>query len=250
MPASARAALSVPADRLERVLARVRGAGADLGPARLCEVSADVAAVSGAGITLMSDHETLGSVCTSDRVSTLIEDLQLMLGEGPCVDAYREDRPVLEPDLADPAVPRWLAFTPPAVAAGVRAVFGFPLHVGAIRLGALNLYRDRLGPLSDDEHADTLVMAGVAARAVLLMQEHAPAGLLAEELRVSGVHQLVVHQASGMVAAQLDVTVGDALLRLRGYAFGNDLLLTDVARDVVGRRLRFAPHPGDDSKVP
>jgi hypothetical protein len=240
----------MPADRLERVLARVRGDGAHVGAARLCEASVDVAAVSGAGITLMSEHEALGSVCTSGGVSAMIEDLQLMLGEGPCVDAYRDDRPVLEPDLADPDVPRWLAFTPPAVAAGVRAVFGFPLHVGAIRLGALNLYRDRLGPLSDDEHADTLVLAGVAARAVLFMQEHAPAGLLAEELQASGGHQLVVHQASGMVAAQLDVDVGEGLVRLRGHAFGNDLRLLDVARDVVDRRLRFDTGPGDKRSAP
>ena len=79
-------------------------------------------------------------------MSTLIEQLQYDLGEGPCVDAYQLDRPVLEPDLAEPAAPRWLAFAGPALAAGVRAVFGFPLHVGAVRLGALNLYCDRAGP--------------------------------------------------------------------------------------------------------
>jgi hypothetical protein len=114
---------------------------------RLCEVSADVAAVSGAGIMLMSGDVPRGSVCSSDEVSALVEELQYMLGEGPCVDAYRQDRPVLEPDLADPVRARWLAFDPPAVEAGVRAVFGFPLQVGVVRLGALNLYRDRLGPL-------------------------------------------------------------------------------------------------------
>ncbi|HMG41715.1 MAG TPA: GAF and ANTAR domain-containing protein [Acidimicrobiales bacterium] len=252
----------MPADRLVRVLARLSSSGADGDAARLCEVSADVAEVSGAGITLLSGDEDQGSVCTSDRVSGVVDELQLTLGEGPSIDAYREDRPVLEPDLADPVEARWFAFAPPAVAAGVRAVFGFPLHVGAVRLGALNLYRDRLGPLSDDQHADALVLAGVAARAVLLMQAQAPPGALARELQARGDHQLVVHQASGMVAAQLEVDVGEALVRLRAHAFGNDRRLADVARDVVGRRLRFTPEadpdpnpdpdplPGDESPVP
>ncbi len=83
--------------------------------------------------------------------------MQYTLGEGPCVDAYQKDMVVSEPDLADPETVRWLAFTPPALQAGVRAVFGFPLRVGTVRLGALNLYRDRPGPLGAEQHADALV---------------------------------------------------------------------------------------------
>ena len=122
--------------------------------------------MTGAGIMLMSEDVPQGSVCTSNPVSDLIEQLQYGLGEGPCVDAYHEDEPVLEPDLAEPSRPRWPAFAGPAIDAGVRAVFGFPLRVGAVRLGALNLYCDRPGPLTDDQHADALVMADVAAQAV------------------------------------------------------------------------------------
>jgi hypothetical protein len=236
----------VSADRLHRILAELSsGSSAEPGTARLCEVSADIAAVTGAGIMLMSGDVPRGSVCTSDKVSALVEELQYMLGEGPCVDAYRQGRPVLEPDLAHPVRARWFAFTPPAVEAGVRAVFGFPLQVGVVRLGALNLYRDRLGPLSDDQHADSLVMAGVAAKAVLVMQADAPPGALAAELEAGGNFQLVVHQASGMVAVQLGVSVGQALVRLRAHAFGNNRLIAEVARDVVDRRLRFDARTDD-----
>ncbi|CAN5823408.1 hypothetical protein BH20ACT4_BH20ACT4_14940 [soil metagenome] len=105
--------------------------------------------MSGAGIMLMSGDLPQGSVCTTNEVSALIEDLQYTLGEGPCVDAARQHRPVLEPDLADPERAPWIAFTPPAVEAGARAIFGFPLDVGAVRLGALNLYRDRPGSLTE-----------------------------------------------------------------------------------------------------
>jgi hypothetical protein len=230
----------VAGERRARILARLAGGGApELETKRLCEVCAEATGTSGAGIMLMSGDLPRGSVCTTNTVSAVIEELQYALGEGPCVDAYHQDRPVLEPDLASPSTPRWLAFTGPAIEAGVRAVFGFPLQVGAVRLGALNLYCDQPGPLTDDQHADALVMADVAAQAVLVLQANAPPGKMAAELEAGADFHYVVHQASGMVAAQLDVSVGHALIRLRAYAFGNDRPLSEVAKDVVARKLRF-----------
>ncbi len=232
------------------ILGRLAGTSAGFETARLCQVCADVTGVTGAGIMLMAGDVPRGSVCTTDPVSALMEQLQYDLGEGPCVDAYQQDRPVFEPDLANPDVPRWLAFTGPVVEAGGRAVFGFPLQIGAVRLGALNLYNDRPGALSDDQCADALIMADVAAQAVLLLQSDAPPGTVAAELESNANFQYVVHQASGMVAAQLEVTVGQALIRLRAHAFGNDRSLTEVARDVVDRRLRFDAASGENDPTP
>jgi hypothetical protein len=118
----------VAGERRQRILARLAG----LTPPgtetrRLCEVCADVTGMSGAGIMLMSGDVPRGPVCTTNKVSDVIEQLQYGLGEGPCLDAYHQDRPVLEPDLDGPSTPRWPAFAGPAVEAGVRAVFGFPL---------------------------------------------------------------------------------------------------------------------------
>jgi hypothetical protein len=215
---------------------------------RLCCVCAEVTAMTGAGIMLMSGDVPRGSLCTTNEVSDLIEQLQYALGEGPCVDAYHEDRPVAEPDLRDPEHARWLGFSGPALEAGVRAVFGFPLQVGAVRLGALNLYRDRPGPLTHRQHADALVLADLCAQSVLVLQSGAPPGVLAAELEASADLQDVVHQASGMVAAQLDVSVGRALIRLRAHAFGNDRPLLGVATDVVSRRLRFDAPSGEQDQ--
>lgn len=212
----------MPGARLLRILARLENGGPGATPDRLCAVCAEVVGMTGAGIMLMSGGVPRGSVCSSNPGSALIEDLQFTLGEGPCIDAYRHDRPVLEPDLAGGGPGRWLAFTTPAVEGGARAVFGFPLRVGAIRIGALNLYRDRPGPLDDDQYADAVVLAGVAARSVLLMQTGASPGMLGAGLDSSSDFRFVVHQASGMVSAQLEVSVGDALLRLRAYAFAHD----------------------------
>jgi hypothetical protein len=146
---------------------------------------------------------------------------------------------VAEPDLADPVTRRWLAFTPPAVEAGVRAVFGFPLRVGTVRLGALNLYRDLPGPLSGGQHADALVVADVAARWVLEAQAGAPPGAVAAELEAGADFHVAVHNAAGIVSVQQQISVTEALIRLRAYAFSYDRLLADVADDVVAHRLRL-----------
>ncbi|HZO66284.1 MAG TPA: GAF and ANTAR domain-containing protein [Kribbellaceae bacterium] len=206
---------------------------------RLCASCAALTGMSGAGIMLMADDLAQGSLCSTGPTSALIEQVQYTLGEGPCVDAHRQGRPVVEPDLAGTGAGRWAAFVEPVVAAGVGAVFGFPLRVGAVRLGALNLYRDSPGDLSDDQHADALVLADVAAEVILLLQARAPAGMLADELARSADLHVVVHQAAGMVAVQLGIGVTDALVRLRAHAFAYDRPLREVADDVVARRLRF-----------
>ena len=205
----------------------------------LCEVSADVTAMSGAGIMFVPGDLPGGSLCSSNQVSKLIEDLQYTLGEGPCVDAHRSGEVVHEPDLVAPDRRRWQGFAPPAIQAGVRAVFGFPLRVGVVRLGALNLYRDQPGPLGDDQYCDALVMADVAARAILALQADAVSGGIAAELGTDSVLRHVVHQAAGMISIQLDITVSDALVRLRSRAFATNRLVTDLADDVVSRRVRF-----------
>ncbi len=187
----------------------------------------------------MSGDIPRGSLCTSNEVSHLIEDLQYTLGEGPCVDAYRQDQVVTEPDLAEPRIPRWLAFSPPALQAGVRAVFGFPLRVGTVRLGALNFYRDRPGPLSSSQHADALVLAEVTARWVLETQAGAAPDTVARELETSADFHFTVHNAAGIVSVQQDVSITEALIRLRAFAFTNGRLVADVAQDVIAHRLRL-----------
>jgi GAF domain-containing protein/ANTAR domain-containing protein len=188
---------------------------------------------------LMSGDIPRGSLGSTDEVSQLIEELQYTLGEGPCVDAYAQDRVVTEPDLADPVTRRWVGFAPPVLRAGVRALFGFPLRIGTVRLGALNLYRDRPGPLSGQQHADALALAGMAARWVLEAQAGAPSGAVPSQLETDADFRFVVHNAAGMLSEQQGITVTDALIRLRAYAFSHDRLLTDVAQDVVDRKLRL-----------
>ena len=238
VPAWDRAA-DMAEDGLRRRLAELSAWEGAWSAAWLCAVCPQITGVSGAGIMLMSGDVPRGSVGTSDEVSGLIEELQYTLGEGPCVDAYQQDRVVAEPDLADPVTRRWVAFTPPVLRAGVRALFGFPLRIGTVRLGALNLYRDRPGPLSGQQHADALALASMAARWVLDVQAAASSGAVPSQLETDADFRFVVHNAAGMISVQQGITVTDALIRLRAYAFSHDRLLTDVAQDVVGRKLRL-----------
>lgn len=215
-----------------------RHRGNDVG-LRLCEACVEVLDVSGAGVMLTTDGEHRGSLAVSDGVGDILEELQFTLGEGPCIDACQSQLPVLEPDLVDPASDRWPAFSGPAIEAGVRAVFEFPLTSGESCLGALELYLDHPGELRPAQMTDALVMANVISTAVLAMQSDAPAGELASELGTILDRRAVVHQAAGMVSAQLDIAVRDALVRIRARSYIDSRPVNEVARDIVQRRLRF-----------
>src|SRR3954453_39628 len=129
--------------------------GTDL-PGSLASACVRALPVSGVGLALMTDEGPAGIITATDGAALELEELQFTLGEGPCVDASRSGRPVLQPDLARPGPRLGPAFADGAYQAGLRAVFAFPLRVGGIRLGVLDLYRDTRGVLSVTELADAL----------------------------------------------------------------------------------------------
>jgi GAF domain-containing protein len=235
-----------------RILSLLLGGRAtDLDVKRLCDVCVEVTRTRGAAITFMSGRraELRSSVCTTNTASALIEQLQYTLGEGPSLDAYIQRRPILESDLPHVSMYRWPVFSAKAVAAGVRSVFAFPLRTGTERLGVLTLCSGHPGALAHDHYVNAIVMAEVVAQTVLVLQSGAVAERLAPELEAVTDLQGAVHQASGMVSAQLGVGIAQALGRLRTYAFGTDRLLVDVAEDVVERKLRFNAPFGDAAEL-
>lgn len=219
-------------------------AGSDLTmqPARIAGLCVQMLGVTGAGISMVTTAGNRGVVCATDDVSAQIEDLQLTLGAGPCVDAVGGRGPVCIADLDEPGdlvVERWPVFMKSAAAAGVRAVFAFPLRIGAIAVGALDLYRDHAGDLTPDQLAGALLAADAAAVALL----HLETGLeatFADDDSIRSTYHLQVHQATGMVQVQLDTTTERAFLMLRARAFADGRSLTETADDVVARRLRFS----------
>jgi hypothetical protein len=209
----------------------------------LCVASARVVKVSGAGVALILRGRALGTVCVSDPVTEAVEEAQYTLGEGPSIDAFRTREPCVAPDLADPSFVRWPGFRRSALAVGIRAVFGFPMLVGTVCIGALNLYHNESGALTADQFDDAVAVAHVAARAVLGWQSVVGSGSLAWQLERAPAHRAVVHQATGIASVQAAVTVEDAVMLLRAYAFAEDRPISAVAADVVGHRVRFDSGP-------
>jgi hypothetical protein len=233
----------VASDRLSVVLRAMADAGAGRSASmvdRVCGAAVELLSLSGAGLSLMVDGELRGTAGVCEPGIAAVQELQLTLGEGPCVDAWRSMEPVLEADLADPAEARWPAFAHAGVQAGVRAVYAFPLQLGAVGLGVLALYRDRPGPLGDEELALGLVLADVATQTILGLQAGAPPEQLHVLLADEPAHWAEIHQATGMVSAQLGVSLDEAFVRLRSFAFADDRPLRDVAREVVAHRLHLA----------
>jgi ANTAR domain len=229
----------VPADRVGMVLAAMADVDGDAPTVidRVCVAAVLLLSLSGAGISLMADGQLRGSAGVSEPGIAAVQELQLELGEGPGVDAWSSDVPVLEPDLAQRGAVRWPTFAGAAEGAGVRAVFAFPLQAGAIRIGVLMLYRDHVGALSEEELALGLVVADVVTQIVLALQAGAPPDTVHELLAGEPAHWAEVHQATGMVSVQLGGSIDEAFVRLRAHAFADGRSLRDVARDVVSRRL-------------
>lgn len=228
-------------DRLDR-LSRMTGAvqavqGTE--PARdLCEACVGLLAVSGASMTVVTEG-VASLLSASDAVASHLEELQVTLGEGPSVDAHETGRPVSEPNLGRPRRERWIAFAPAAVETGARALFSFPLRLGGVRLGALTLYEDDAGHLTDAQHSDAIAISNLATTAILWIQSESPTDGLNPHLEMLAVNNAVLHQASGMVSVQLGVGVGEALIRIRAHAFAAQRPLGEVTKDIVARRLRL-----------
>jgi GAF domain/ANTAR domain len=230
-------------ERRARIMAAIAGQDATAGAGelarRLCRFAVDEMALSGCALVLMSGAESSSVLAGAGRHARTVTLLQMELGEGPCLQAHASGIPVLLPDLTAENANRWPAFAAAALAAGVHAEFSLPLTMGTGGIGTLDLCRDRPGMLSDEHLADAMIAADIARDAVLY-QPYAPAGPgLAELLATAGTDRIVIHQATGMIAAQLDDTVVNALARLRAAAFASGRSIYDIAQDVVERRVRF-----------
>jgi GAF domain/ANTAR domain len=204
---------------------------------RLCLALTRALPAAGAGITVMIDHGTQGVAAASDALSSQIEELQFTLGEGPCIEANALQRPVLVADLDGDSAQRWPVYAPAAQVHGVRAVFAFPLQIGAAHLGVLDVYRDRPGPLGREALTLALTFAEVALSTMLDRQARTGPDEAARDLDDVMLPRMEVYQAQGMLQVQLGVSAGEALTRLRAHAYVHDRGLSDLARDVIDRRL-------------
>ena len=225
------------------------GRGGQVSAVDVCAAAVEVLPVSGAWVTARSTAGAGHVMGVTDEVSEQLAELQMTLGEGPEQDAFTSGSPVLISDLDDGDAARsWPGFTPQARQVKAAAIFALPLRIGAIRVGSLGLYRDTPGPLSTGEFGDALILAETAT--IVLLESQHPDGQAAAAGTGPGgqppdlaLHRAEIDQATGMVSEQLGVALAEAFVRLRAYAYAQDRRLSDVARDIVARRLRLSPDP-------
>ncbi|MDX8034067.1 GAF and ANTAR domain-containing protein [Lentzea sp. BCCO 10_0856] len=187
--------------------------------------------VDAAALTLRANARAEEMVGASDEWAARLEEIQYTLGEGPGVSAFRDATPVLVADLGSDGV-RWPGFSAAAAVEGLTAMFAFPLQVGGIRLGTLDLYRRRPGGLTAPATADAAMLADLATYALLEQSEQADE----DQLRMTLSYQ-DVNMATGLLAAQLRISLEDAFARLRAHAFSSGRSVLDVARDLLARRI-------------
>jgi hypothetical protein len=236
-------------NRPARIWSLVAGQAASRGgrvsAADVCVAAVAAVEVTGGWLLAASGARPGHLMAVTDELSELLVELQLTLGEGPGLDVPAAGGPVLASDLGElEAVRRWPVFAPAAGQAGAAAIFVFPLQVGAIRAGVMGLYRVRPGPLSAFQLGDALVFADTATLLLLDSQGSGdaaagsgPGGQPADLTR----HRAEIDQATGMLTEQLGVGIAEAFIRLRAYAYAHDRRLSELARDIVARRLRLRP---------
>jgi hypothetical protein len=211
---------------------------------KLCHACVEVLAVDGAAISYVNAGATRGTFGSSSTLSRRLDEFQFTFGEGPCLDAVRLGRPILVPDLSGDEEQRWPAFTHAAVDHGVRAIFALPVAIDSAPVGALDLFRTVTGSLTEDGLAGGLLAAELAALPLLELmtrdvdwQTAGEGGAGWEEL--ASLERVEVYQATGIIIAQLDIGPSDALARLRARAYADGRTASEVAWDVVERRLSF-----------
>lgn len=192
--------------------------------------------VTEAAVGLFDASGRLRPLASSSERMQLVELIEVQTEDGPCLDCWRHGRPVQEDDL-EGASARWPQFAPAALDAGFRSTYAVPMRLREERIGALNLFVDRVNGLSEADQALSQAMADVAT--IGLLHER----VLQEKVVVSGQLQtalnsrIALEQAKGIVAERAGVEMGEAFELLRGYARRHNRRLRDVVAEVINREL-------------
>ncbi|WP_199184243.1 MULTISPECIES: GAF and ANTAR domain-containing protein [unclassified Cryobacterium] len=208
----------------------------------LCATFVDALPVTGAAVSVFGGAVPETVVCATDGLAARLDELQFDLGEGPRWEAARTRSPVLEPRVREGAHPLWPVFFSALLDTEVEALYVFPLILGALDVGIVELYSTTSGALDLTDRAKALVLADQTAWNLLdrlLRDKEATASATITE--ASPLSRREIHQATGMVIVQMNVTPTDALLLLRGHAFAHGKTVRSIAGDVIARRLQFTP---------
>lgn len=199
---------------------------------RLVEACTQLLAVDIAGIMLFDRQDQPQVMAYSNERSRLLEQLQLQVREGPCVDCFRTGQVVSAPDLIA-ATGRWPQFAPQAVRHGVRAAHALPMRLRTETIGGLNLFTARLGPLTPADLRLAQALADIATIGILHERAHRHNEILAEQLQTALNSRVIIEQAKGMLAERSGLDFSNAFALIRAHARKKRLGLSDVARGVI-----------------
>ena len=200
--------------------------------------------IDAAAISLIFDGTSSGTLGSSGAPARMYDELQFLLGEGPCLDSVARRAPVVVPDLADPIDQRWPMYGPAMLDLHVHGVYAMPVVVAGEYMGALDLFRNRPGSLVGEEFSGAFVAAELAGLPLLDLLDADMAAAVGDPdsnawAELNALSRAEVSQATGMLVVQLEVEPAEALVRLRAHAYSTGRSATEVARDIVDRRLRL-----------
>ena len=208
----------------------------------MCDPFLSVLPVTGASVSLLAGPRGQATLCSSDDTASRLDEMQFDLGEGPCWSALSSRKPVLDSAIRSHTNPDYPVFSE-AIRNGpdnVESMFAFPLAVGSLEIGAVDLYSAARSELTVEQIRDASSLATLASWQVLRRILSDPDGPSSPTESTSRESRREIHQATGMVLAQLNISVENADLLLRAHAFASSRSVAEVANDVVERRLDFS----------
>ncbi|MBO9044782.1 GAF and ANTAR domain-containing protein [Curtobacterium flaccumfaciens] len=224
-------------DAFERALRALRSA--EIPDDELSRPFALALPMGGVSISTFGDLCPSETVSATDEVATRVDEIQFDLSEGPCWAALATDAPVLETDLVQRPNAAWPAFNDAVRSEPVGAVFAFPVVFGPFPLGAIDVYVPEPATIEDDTVRQAMTLASAVSRRVLRRALRSIADEDDALLDRSPSSRRVVHQATGVVLAQLDISPEDAYLLLQGHAFARRTTMRRVAEEILDGTVRF-----------
>ncbi|WP_284756666.1 GAF and ANTAR domain-containing protein [Curtobacterium sp. ME-Dv--P-122a] len=224
-------------DAFERALRALRSA--EIADDELSRPFALALPMGGVSISTFGELCPSETVSATDEVATRVDEIQFDLSEGPCWAALATDAPVLETDLVQRPNAAWPAFNEAVRSEPVGAVFAFPVAFGPFPLGAIDVYVPEPATIEDDTVRQAMALASAVSRRVLRRALRSIADEDDALLDRSPSSRRVVHQATGVVLAQLDISPEDAYLLLQGHAFARRTTMRRVAEEILDGTVRF-----------
>lgn len=192
--------------------------------------------VSAAGILLSDDQGDLELIVSTSEASRLVEVMQISAEAGPCIDCFRTGRAVSLDDIRE-APAAWSQFRDGALDLGFLAIHAVPLRLRDSTIGTLNLMREEVGPLPENDRVAAQALADVATIGIIQERAIREADTVRQQLQRALDTRIVIEQAKGVVAHQLSIAPDDAFSVIRRYARKNQLPLSLVATQLVQRTL-------------